>query len=47
MKINKNTMYAVVAGMFVFGLSVWLIKKLPDNAVTTPVKSVVDAATGN
>ncbi len=41
-KINKSTMISVVAGLAVFGLIKFVTGKLPTNAITQPVKKVVD-----
>ena len=40
--INWGTVGSVAVGMAVFGLAIYAIKKLPSNAVTTPVKKAAD-----
>ncbi|WP_299203316.1 hypothetical protein [uncultured Amphritea sp.] len=40
--INWATAGSVVAGMALFGVVMWGIRKLPNNAVTNPVKNVAN-----
>lgn len=36
----------VVAGLMIFGASLWLIRRLPDNAATAPLKKLANIASG-
>jgi len=45
MYVDKKTTISVMAGIAAFGAAVWAVKKLPSNAVTTPVKDVTNAVT--
>lgn len=38
---------SVAVGIGLFGLTVWAIRKAPDNAVTTPVKRAANIAAGS
>jgi hypothetical protein len=42
-KINWSTAGSVVVGLSVFGGLLYLIGKLPSNAVTTPIKTAASA----
>ena len=45
MRIDGKIVMSVVAGLAVFGGLVFLVRRAPSNAVTTPIKKVVDIAT--
>lgn len=44
-KVNTGVAVSVVAGLALFGLLVWAVRKAPANALTNPVKKVTDIAT--
>ena len=43
MNVDTKIVASVVAGIAIFGLTIWAIKKLPSNVVTKPIKEVADA----
>jgi len=45
-KINYATVGSVAAGIALFGLIMYAVRKAPNNAVTTPVKKAAEIAAG-
>mgnify|MGYP001590452073 FL=1 len=41
-----KTAGAVVAGVALFGFALYLVKRLPDNAATAPLKKIAAIASG-